>query len=88
MADENRQLRQELAECETQVEEKNQQVEEKNQQMAELRRTRTIAAIREDDVKMMTFLSDLLTDFEKKNNALKEENKRLNAKVEELEKTD
>ena len=93
LADENRQLRQELAECETQVEEKNQQVEEKkrqveekNQQMAELARTRTSAAVREEDAKMITFLSDLLTDFEKKNNALKEENKKLNAKVEELEK--
>ena len=56
--------------------------------MAELRRTRSSAVVREEDAKMMTFLSDLLTDFEKKNNALKEENKRLNAKVGKLKKTD
>ena len=77
LADENRRLRQELADCETQV-------EEKNQQIAGLEKAR--ATVGEGEDKMIAFLSEMLADFVKENEVLTEENKKLIAKVEELQK--
>lgn len=77
LVDENQRLKQELAGL-------NKQIEEKNKLLSEVKPEKTTAAKETETI--MTFLMDLMSDSEKKNAALTEENKQLKTKIEELQK--
>lgn len=77
LVDENQRLKQELAGL-------NKQIEEKNKLLSEVEPEKTTAA--KETKMIMTSLMDLMSDSEKKNVALTEENKQLKTKIEELQR--
>lgn len=76
LADENRRLKRELAEYDRVI-------EEKDKLLAQAEQEKTVQD--EQTSQSVSWLLDMVTDFEKKNTTLAEENDRLKTQIQELE---